>query len=70
MALNALILAFGFAVLAASTFKINAELGLLTAMAILIALVVDFLLLPALLLIGFDSKKGERDGRTGLAQGA
>jgi len=70
MALNALILAFGFAVLAASTFKINAELGLLTAMAILIALVVDFLLLPALLLIGYDRKKGESDEQTDLAQAA
>ena len=70
MAVNALILALGFAVLAASTFKINAEMGLLTAMAILIALVVDFLLLPALLLIGYDRKKGESDEQTGLAKAA
>lgn len=47
-----LILTTGFAVLAASTFKINAEMGLLTAMAIAIALIFDFLFLPALLLLG------------------
>jgi len=70
MAVNALILALGFAVLAASTFKINDEMGMLTAMASLIALVVDFLLLPALLLIGYDRKKGESDEQTDLAQAA
>ncbi len=47
-----LILATGFAVLAASTFKINAEMGLLTAIAIVLALVFDFLFLPALLMLG------------------
>ena len=45
------ILASGFAILAISTFRINAQMGLLTALAILIALPVDFLLLPALLMI-------------------
>jgi predicted RND superfamily exporter protein len=48
-----LILAAGFALLAASTFKINAEMGLLTALAIVVALVLDFLLLPAILMIGY-----------------
>ncbi len=57
IAANAAILALGFAVLAASTFRINAELGLLTALAIIIALAVDFLLLPALLLIGYEKEK-------------
>ena len=47
-----LILTAGFAVLALSTFKINAEMGLLTAMAIALALLFDFLFLPALLLLG------------------
>jgi outer membrane lipoprotein-sorting protein len=46
------ILAFGFGVLALSTFRVNAQMGLLTALAILIALPVDFLLLPSLLMIG------------------
>ena len=46
------ILTAGFLVLAFSTFKINNELGLLTAITIVIALITDFFLLPALLLMG------------------
>jgi outer membrane lipoprotein-sorting protein len=52
------ILAVGFSVLALSTFRINSQMGLLTAMAIVLALVVDLLLLPALLMIGH--KAGEK----------
>lgn len=44
------ILVAGFAVLAFSSFKINAEMGLLTAIAIAAAIFVDFFLLPPLLL--------------------
>ncbi|REJ82762.1 MAG: RND transporter [Acidobacteria bacterium] len=44
------ILAAGFLVLTLSTFRINFELGLLTAIAIALAVVADFTLLPALLL--------------------
>lgn len=44
------ILVAGFAVLAFSSFKINAEMGLLTAIAITAAIFVDFFLLPPLLL--------------------
>lgn len=44
------ILIAGFGVLALSGFRINEHLGLLTAVAIAAALVIDFLLLPALLL--------------------
>ncbi len=54
-----LILTTGFAILAASTFKINAEMGLLTAMAIALALVFDFLFLPALLMLGKDRTETE-----------
>lgn len=61
VAVNALVLAFGFAVLTLSTFKINNELGMLMSLTVLIALVVDFLLLPALLMFGFHAKKGETD---------
>jgi hypothetical protein len=53
MVSTTIILASGFAVLAASTFRINAQMGLLTALAIVIALAVDFLLLPSLLMIGY-----------------
>ena len=57
LVINALILALGFAVLAFSTFRINSEMGLLTAIAIVIALAVDFLLLPAILLIGYKKEE-------------
>ena len=40
----------GFLVLATSSFKLNSGMGLLTAIVIAIALVVDFLLLPPLLI--------------------
>ena len=46
------ILTAGFLVLALSTFRINFELGLLTAIAMVLALLADFTLLPALLLWG------------------
>jgi len=44
------ILIAGFAVLSLSAFRINQELGMLTAMTLVCALLADFLLLPALLL--------------------
>ena len=54
---NTLILMAGFAMLTFSAFKINAELGLLTTLTIGLALVIDFLLLPGLLLL-FAKDKG------------
>ena len=54
-----LILTTGFTILAGSTFKINAEMGLLTAMAIALALVFDLLFLPALLMLGKDRTETE-----------
>ncbi len=44
------ILIAGFGVLAFSTFRINGDMGMLTAIAIAVALIADFLLLPTLLL--------------------
>ena len=46
-------LAAGFLVISTSAFVLNAEMGLLVAIVIMLAIVVDFLLLPALL-IRFD----------------
>ncbi|MCF6188860.1 MAG: MMPL family transporter [Cocleimonas sp.] len=43
-------LVLGFLVLATSAFKLNSGMGLLTAIVIAIALIVDFLLLPPLLI--------------------
>jgi len=54
---NAAILVAGFAWLATSSFKINMEMGLLTAITVLIALFVSFFMLPSLLMIGY--KEGE-----------
>lgn len=56
---NAGILIAGFSLLAFSTFRPNFEMGVLMALVIAIALVVDLLLLPALLLIG---SKGDKKG--------
>jgi predicted RND superfamily exporter protein len=44
------ILAVGFAILSFSSFKINADMGILTAITLIFALMVDFLLLPPLLM--------------------
>mgnify|MGYP000021997352 CR=1 FL=1 len=44
------VLVAGFSVLAMSTFKFNAYMGMLTAITILIALIIDFLFLPPLLI--------------------
>jgi outer membrane lipoprotein-sorting protein len=49
--INTVILATGFLVLLTSSFKINVDMGLLTALSIVFALILDFLFLPALLLI-------------------
>ncbi|HEX20106.1 MAG TPA: RND family transporter, partial [Acidiferrobacteraceae bacterium] len=49
--MTTLVLIAGFAVLASSSFKLNVDLGILTAIAISIALLMDFLLLPPLLML-------------------
>ncbi len=45
------VLIMGFVVLAFSSFSLNADMGLLTAITIAFALIIDFLLLPPLLLL-------------------
>ena len=49
---NTIILSAGFFVMTTSAFKMNVDLGLMTILAIVFALILDFLLLPALLLLG------------------
>jgi hypothetical protein len=49
--MTGIILVLGFAVLAFSSFEINAAMGLLTAIAIALATVAEFLYLPPLLLM-------------------
>ena len=48
--MTTLILVAGFAVLGLSDFQLNVRLGILTAMTLAAALVLDFLLLPPLLM--------------------
>jgi predicted RND superfamily exporter protein len=50
------ILAIGFGILATSAFDLNASMGRMTAMTIALALLVDFLFLPPLLM-ALDAKK-------------
>ncbi len=57
--ITTLVLVAGFTVLAQSTFKLNGDMGLLTAITILIALLIDFLLLPPLLML-LDGKKEDQ----------
>ncbi len=52
--ITTVVLSAGFLILALSSFKVNADMGLLTAVTIIIALVVDFILLPILIML-FDS---------------
>ncbi len=49
--ITTIVLIAGFMVLAQSSFKLNADMGLLTALTIGIALIVDFLFLPPLLML-------------------
>jgi predicted RND superfamily exporter protein len=57
--ITTLVLVAGFMVLAQSTFTLNSDMGLLTAVTIAVALIVDFLFLPPLLMM-LDGKKDER----------
>lgn len=67
LVVTTLVLVVGFGMLMASDFRLNSDMGLLTAVILVIALIVDFLFLPALLL------KTDRQGRvasaTSLAKG-
>lgn len=56
LVITTVVLVIGFMVLASSTFKLNSDLGLITSLTISVALLLDFLLLPALLLV-FDKKQ-------------
>jgi len=49
--ITTLVLVAGFAVLSLSPFQLNADMGLMTAITIALALIVDFLFLPPLLMV-------------------
>ena len=50
LVVTTIVLICGFAILAISSFRMNSDMGLLTAITIGTALIIDFLLLPALLM--------------------
>lgn len=60
LVITTIVLVIGFMVLASSTFKLNSDLGLITALTIVLALLLDFLLLPTLLM-AFDKKEASID---------
>lgn len=68
--ITTLVLIAGFMVLAQSSFKLNADMGLLTAITIGIALIIDFLFLPPLLmLIDKDKTSNSQTGAESLVKG-
>ncbi|MGI9227843.1 MAG: efflux RND transporter permease subunit, partial [Gammaproteobacteria bacterium] len=58
--ITTVVLAAGFSVLAMSAFELNSAMGLLTAVTIVIALIIDFLFLPPLL-IALEEGRDEKD---------
>ncbi len=52
----------GFGMVALSTFQVNAQLGLMVAITVVVALLFDFIVLPAILLIGGGSKTSQSKG--------
>ena len=67
---NTVILAAGFFVMTTSAFKMNVDLGLMTILSIVGALILDFLLLPALLLLGRNTEQTEQAGDANLLPSA
>jgi len=63
---NTIILTAGFLVMTTSAFKMNVDLGLMTVLAILFALILDFLLLPAMLLAGARARRPRLAGQLEL----
>ncbi|TQV89729.1 efflux RND transporter permease subunit [Aliikangiella coralliicola] len=63
--ITTMVLIAGFGVMATSSFKVNADMGLLTAVTILIALIIDFLFLPPLLMLlkSKKDKEAEREAK-------
>jgi len=67
LGVTTLVLVAGFMVMATSSFKVNADMGLLTAVTILIALIVDFFFLPPLLML-LKSKKDKANEKPAIDQ--
>jgi len=65
--ITTLVLTVGFSILALSSFRLNSDMGLLTAIIILAALIVDFLFLPAFLLLLDKKSKGTNNEKLNQA---
>lgn len=63
--INTVILAAGFGVIYFSAFKILSEMGFLTSITIVLALLFDFLLLPGLLLLAAGASWAKTSGKNG-----
>ncbi len=64
--ITTVVLVAGFSVLAMSSFRLNADMGQLSAIVIFIALVVDFIFLPTLLMLFDKGVYDEVDRRNKL----
>lgn len=58
--ISSVLLAIGFILLATSSFEKNADMGILTSVTILLALVFDLLLLPAIAMLFIKNKKSDK----------
>ena len=56
--ITSLALVAGFFVLGTSSFKLNADMGLMTSLTMALALIIDFLLLPPLLILFANKERG------------
>ena len=64
-----IILVVGFSVLMLSSFQLNAQTGSMSAITIVLALLFDFFLLPAVLMLGSkDDEEGTEQARSGSEQ--
>jgi predicted RND superfamily exporter protein len=68
MTITTLVLCTGFSLLTFSAFRMNADMGMATAIIIFVALVVDFLFLPAFLLLADKREHDVAQAKTEILQ--
>ena len=65
--ITTLVLVLGFSMLAFSAFRLNSDMGIATSLIILIALIIDFLILPPMLLwLDKDKPEANAEEQTSL----
>lgn len=65
--ITTMVLTVGFVILALSNFRLNSDMGLLTGIILVVALIVDFFFLPAFLMAFDKQKKGASQHETANA---